>query len=294
MKLLVTGANGFIGRHLVAKLAQDHEVFALVRGRHRSPPSQSVSGIEMDLSRALDLVRLPSTIDVIIHLAQANAPFPEEANELLAVNTASTQHLLDYGRRAGAKRFILASTGDVYGRHFEPSKETDEVDATTFYAVTKRAAEMLIQTYSGYLETCILRLFHPYGSEQTARLLPRLARAIQEQKPIRLQNGDRPHLSPMHIDDVIIAFEQAINSSWCGIMNVAGDNVVSMRELAEEIGTVLLTRPLFETNDEDASDLTGDNELMKQVFGAWPMVTLAAGLRRTFKGEEARGCQTHS
>jgi UDP-glucose 4-epimerase len=292
MKLLVTGANGFIGRHLVSKLSLTHDIFALVRNRQQDVPA-GVSVIEMDLGRALDPGRLPPKIDVIIHLAQANAPFPEDANELLAVNTGSTQQLLDYGRRSGVRRFILASTGDVYGRHVGASSETDPVDAASFYAVTKRAAEMLTQTYSGYLETCILRLFHPYGSDQAERLIPRLAHSIQEQKPIRLKKDDRPHLSPIHIDDVVMAFEQAVNSSWSGIVNVAGDRVFSVRELAEEIGKVLETEPCFESDDHESADLAGDNALMKEVLGAWPMVALSNGLRRTFKSEEARGCQTH-
>jgi UDP-glucose 4-epimerase len=163
----------------------------------------------------------------------------------------------------------------------------------SFYAVTKRSAEMLAQAYSLWLQPCILRLFHPYGSDQTDRLLPRLARAIQEQKPIRLQNGDHPYLSPMHIDDVMIAFERAVDSSWSGVVNIAGDEVVSLRELAEQIGAGLGLEPSFASNDEDATDLCGANALMKEVFGVWPMVGLSDGLRRTFKGEETRGCQVH-
>jgi len=293
MKLLVTGANGFIGRHLISHLSQAHEVFALVRDRHQSFPDERVSVIATDLGSALEPNDLPTKIEVIIQLAQANALFPDGANELLAVNTGSTQHLLDYGRLAGAKRFILASTGDVYGRRFGPCRETDPVEPTTFYAVTKRASEMLVQAYSGYMQTSVLRLFHPYGSDQSDRLIPRLARAIQEQKAIRLHKGDRPHLTPTHINDVIIALEGAINSSYSGIVNVAGDRVVSMRELAEEIGAVLATEPLFEMDDEDSADLNGDNALMKQVFGTWSMVTLRDGLLHTFKREEVGECQAH-
>src|ERR1700716_1255781 len=65
MRLLVTGANGFIGRHLVEKLSHDHEIFALVRGRHHAVTNERVSVIKADLGRELDLGRLPAKIDAI-------------------------------------------------------------------------------------------------------------------------------------------------------------------------------------------------------------------------------------
>jgi hypothetical protein len=120
MKLLVTGANGFIGRHLVAKLSHNHEVFALARNEHYSAPNKRVSVVAMDLGFALDLSQLPAKIDVIVHLAQANARFPEGANELLAVNTVSTQQLLDYGRRAEAETIRAG----FYGRCLRPAFRT--------------------------------------------------------------------------------------------------------------------------------------------------------------------------
>src|SRR5262249_36379547 len=135
VKILVTGASGFIGSHLVPRLSSLHEVVAIVRTTDSVLPRAKVSLIEADLGK-LDARRLPDRIDVIIHLAQANKSFPEHANELLAVNAISTQHLLDYGRRAGAGQFVLASTGDVYGKRLGPCAEVDPVEPVSYYAVT--------------------------------------------------------------------------------------------------------------------------------------------------------------
>jgi nucleoside-diphosphate-sugar epimerase len=286
MKVLVTGAGGFIGRQLVSHLVKRHQVFAVVRESRQILSSDDISVVVMDLSRQLTTTMLPPRIDVIVHLAQANVSFPEAANELLAVNTGSTQQLLDYGRRVGARRFILASTGDVYSRRFGPCKETDRVGAATFYGVTKHAAEMLTETYAGYLQTCILRLFHPYGPDQSNRLIPNLAGRIRQGKAVRLHKDQRPRVTPIYIEDVIVAIERAIDSSYSGIVNVAGDRVVSMRELAEEIGGALQSKATFEVSGEESADMIGDNELMKEVFGVWPMITLTEGLSRTFNGEE--------
>ncbi len=286
MKILVTGANGFIGRHLVSRLLRRHDVFAVVRDSRQILSSDGISLIVMNLSRQLDTSILPTQIDVIIHLAQANVPFPEAANELFAVNTSAVQQLLDYGRRVGARQFILASTGDVYGERFEPCKETDSVAPANYYAVTKYAAEMLVRSYSTYLHPCIVRIFRPYGPGQSNRLIPNLANRIRQEKIVRLHKDDCPHMTPVFIDDVIIAFERAIDPSYYGTVNLAGDRVVSIRELAEEIGRVLERRPIFEETGEKSADMMADNDLMKQVFGRWDMVTLTDGLSRTLKGKE--------
>src|SRR6266508_3056562 len=106
MRVLVSGAAGFIGRHLVGHLSAEHEVVALVRP-HRdasSVPSAPplplgenkcasrgrgegiITTVPLDLRRSLDLDALPSSVDVVIHLAQANVRFPDAADELFAVN----------------------------------------------------------------------------------------------------------------------------------------------------------------------------------------------------------------
>ena len=287
MRILISGAGGFIGRHLISALPDHHEVFGIVRNAVRRPgPDARAHFLELDLAHPLDLRELPERIDVIVHLAQTNVLFPKAAKELLAVNTVSTQHLLDYGRRAGAQRFILASTGDVYGRRFDLCKESDAPAAATFYALTKQAAELLTQAYSGYLQTCILRLFHPYGSDQSNRLVPNLADRIRRHETVRVHKGDRPRLTPTYIDDVVTAIRRAMDSSYCGIVNIAGDRVVSIRELAEEIGCALKSESTFEGSGEESGDMMGDNGLMKQVLGSWPMITLSEGLSRTFNGKE--------
>ena len=286
MKIVVTGSSGFIGRHLVSRLSDGDEVFAVVRDAGEPVSIGKVNIIGMDLARTLDVSALPAEIDIIIHLAQANVPFPEGANELMAVNTSATQQLLDYGRRAGARQFILASTGDVYGPHSGLSKETDIIAPPSYYAITKYAAELLVKSYSSYLLPCVLRLFQPYGPGQSGRLIPKLRERIRQQKTIRIHRDDRPRMTPIYIDDVTHAVHGAIDSAYSGIINIAGERALSMRELAEEIGRVIKSKPLFEDTGEEAGDLMGDNSLMKQVLGSWNMVSLGEGLSRTFKSKE--------
>lgn len=287
MKILVVGASGFIGRHLISHLSAGQEVFAIVRDRVRSGASDRVSFIEMDLSAPFNPSRLPAKVDAVVHLAQANVAFPQSAKELLMVNTIATQQLLDYAWRAGAHQFVLASTGDVYGPRFGSSKETDAVHPASYYAATKHAAELLAQAYSDYLQVCIMRLYQPYGPGQSKRLIPGLADRIRRKEAVTLNMDDRPHLTPIYVEDVTRAIERAIESSFAGIVNIAGDRAVSVRELATEIGRVLEIEPIFEATGEQSSDFMGDNNLMKQVLGNWDMVALKDGLSLTFRGDGA-------
>lgn len=287
MSVLVTGATGFIGRQLVMRLSATHQTIALVRRRESSGLEERTRIVTVDLERQLDVGVLPSGIDVIVHLAQANVPFPGSAKTLFAVNTLSTSQLLDYGRQVGARRFILASSGDVYGYSKGPSRESDPVKPVGFYAVTKYASELLVQSYSDYMETCILRLYHPYGPGQNERLIPNMVSRIRSGKAILLYRDDSPRFSPMYIDDILIAFQRAILSTYSGVLNVAGDCVVTVRELAEAIAAVLGKDPVFDEIDQVHGDLAGDNSLMKSVLGTWPMVTLKEGLFRTLNSREA-------
>jgi nucleoside-diphosphate-sugar epimerase len=292
LKVLVTGASGFIGHHLVRRLSRVHEVFAVMRDSNVAAFGETVSIIASDLAGPLQVEVMPAEMDIIIHLAQANGSFPEAATELFAVNTSSTQQLLQYGREAGARQFILASSGDVYGNCPGPCRETETAVPESFYAVTKYAAELLVQSYSAYLRPCILRFFHPYGAGQSNRLIGKLADRIRSGDTVQIHQGDCPHLTPIYIDDVIRAVESATSSAYAGVVNIAGDRVVSMRELAVEIGAVVGREPKFEETGEETGDLIGDNRLMKELFGAWPMVPLAAGLSLALTNKEDAGCLT--
>src|SRR5258706_11703194 len=112
MKILLTGGSGYIGRNLLRLWNGNHEVYALSRQKPDSDETKGIQWIETDLEKGFSANELPKTIDAVVHLAQARARFPAEAKELFTVNVASTQGLADYARRAAAKSFIMASSGN--------------------------------------------------------------------------------------------------------------------------------------------------------------------------------------
>jgi nucleoside-diphosphate-sugar epimerase len=282
MRVLLTGATGFVGRNLLPALLHEHDVTAVVRHEAEVCAHPRLEIVIGDWANSIDLVRLPGRFDVIVHLAVAGASFPEGAPEMFEVNTTSTLRLLEYSRRVGVGHFVLASTGDVYGASVGRRDETDPARPTTFYAVTKYASELLLHPYERSLTTCVLRLYHPYGPGQTNRLIPKLGERIRRGLPVRIAPSGRPHVTPTYIDDVVDAFAHAVRNRTAGVFNVAGDALLSIRGLAMRIAEVLASPITFDESGEESGDLAGDNSRIKRVLAEWPRVGLGAGLGRVF------------
>jgi UDP-glucose 4-epimerase len=282
MRILVTGAGGFIGGHLVPALAESgHSVLAIVRNASAYEAPVGVETIELDLTQPLGSASLPE-VDCVVHLAQANVPFPGSAVELYRVNTVATQELLDYARRAGAQRFLYASSGSVYGQGNRPFREDDELPIADFYAVTKINAEQTISTYRDFFHTVVLRFFMPYGPGQAGRLIPALIDRVREGRPVTLNDGGRPAGNPIYVGDVVRVIEAAIELEGHHVINVGGDEVVGIGDLARLIGEVVGREPEFEESSGSATrDIVGDTARMHELLSVRPLVPLATGLRET-------------
>lgn len=283
MRILLTGSTGFIGRNLIARLAGKHEIFAVTRGSETDLLEQGVTPVRADLLSPVDRDSLPASIDVVVHLAQHNAQFPLAARELFAVNTTRTQELLDYAIRHGARQFVFASSGDVYGyrQTRQPFKETEPSAPHSFYGVTKHCSEMLARQYEEFLDVAIFRLFTPYGPGQTGRLVPSVGTRVRDGLPVRVHLGGRPFLTPIYIADVVTAFEVGIETNTSGTFNIAGNAVTNVKNIAQTIGRLIGKTPVCEDTTEDVSNLIGDNTLVQQTLGISPVVCLEEGLERT-------------
>jgi nucleoside-diphosphate-sugar epimerase len=279
MRVLVTGATGFVASHLVPALARDgHEVIALGHDRARLP--DGVEQVEADLRTAR---RFPDA-DAIVHLAQANVLFPDGADDLFAVNTASTAALLEHARRCGASHFVFTSSASIYGFGDHPFAEDDMPRAVDFYSATKLASERLVGAYAEVLATTALRLVAPFGAGQRGRLIATLAERVREGRPITLNDGGRPRMNPVHVSDVVETIAQALQRDAPALLNVAGDDVVSIRELGELLGELQGVEPTFESGGSAPGDLVAANERLHEFLGR-PPLPLRAGLERTLHAE---------
>jgi UDP-glucose 4-epimerase len=278
MKVLVTGATGFVASHLLPALARTHDVQALGHDASRIPEMDGVTPLVVDL-RHVSPADLPP-VDAVVHLAQANVPFPDGALDLHAVNTAATVALLDHARRSGASRFVFASSASVYGFGDRPWTEEDDPSATDFYSATKLAAERFVNAYRPFFGTTILRFVAPYGPGQRNRMIPRLIESVREGKPITLNAEDKPRMNPIFVGDVVRLIESALGSEGHQLVNAAGDDAASIRELGETIGRALDAEPKFESGAGTAGDIVCSNTRMKVEFDLDALTTLDEGLAR--------------
>lgn len=278
MRILLTGATGFVGRHLLPSLAKRHEVIAI--GRRQ--PAARVAWIEQDLAQPLDQSKLPATIDAVIHLAQSEhyRDFPERADDIYAINVDTTFRLLDWARRAGAQRFIFSSTGGVYGSGGDPLNETDPVSMIDFYARSKYAAELMVGGYAGMLRAVILRLFFVYGSDQQRMLIPTLAARVRAGDELVIKGDPGVRLNPVHVSDAVRVIEPALAYDGSGVFNVAGEETATITDLVRLLGEIDGREPRIRHDiaDPPQGDLVGDTTRMREALGVVPQVSLREGL----------------
>lgn len=240
MKILITGAAGFLGRSLVRQLGA-HELFCISRSVDPSTSSaDNVHWIEMNLSEGLDTDALPEKLDAIIHLAQSNGyrNFPKEAPDVFAVNVNLVQELCDYGVASGISSMVLASTGTVYEPFTSDMFEDAALRPTGYYGASKLAAELLSEGYSGQFNVANLRVFFLYGPGQENMLIARLIENVKAGNKLTLpKDGNGLVFVPTFVEDTARIFVQATEEAWQGAYNVASPHTVNFRELLEAIGS---------------------------------------------------------
>ena len=213
MKILVTGASGFIGSAVIDTLTQmpDHVVAGLVR---RSSPRAIDSNWEQIIGDVTDITSFKyalSGIDVIIHAAGRahllNDQADDRLNEFRKVNTDGTIALAQAAAKAGVKRLIFLSSIKVNGEKTVPGQPFDEnsiPNPVDFYAVSKNEAEMGLRELaaSSALEVSIIRPTLVYG-EGAKGNVRRLRRMMKKGIPLPLASVSQNKRSMVHLDNLV-------------------------------------------------------------------------------------------
>jgi nucleoside-diphosphate-sugar epimerase len=230
-------------------------------------------------------IGLPERIDAVVHLAQSPhfREFPDHAADIYGVATAATMRLLDWARRAGARHFVLASTGGLYGSSDRPVRETDALpDMRTqlgFYFAAKRASELLAMQYAGIFAVVVLRCFFVYGPGQApAMLIPRLIASVREGRAVQLQGEAGIRINPIHVSDAVNAIERALQLGESRTFNIAGPEPVTLRTMTTMIGDLVGREPVYAVDlTMPTNNLVADIARMSGALGA-PVVGMQSGL----------------
>jgi nucleoside-diphosphate-sugar epimerase len=241
MKVLITGAGGFIGSHLVdSQLEQGHDVRAvdlhldLLQHQSANPHLEAVTG---DITDENLLKSLVEGIEVIYHLASAHLNVSLSDEHYHRVNVSATLSLLEAAKQAGVKRFVHCSSVGVIGdvKH-PPADETTECYPVNIYERTKLAGERAVLDYAfrTNFPVVVVRPAWVYGSRcpRTAKLF----RAISKGRfPIFGSGSNMRH--PVYISDLIHGLELCAETPGIDgeVFIIAGEFPVESRELVRVI-----------------------------------------------------------
>jgi len=274
---MVFGSSGLVGRQLIPLLQEKYTVLTVGR--------QSGNSWIINLENEWSSDTFPNRIDSVIYLAQSEKfhDFPQFAESIFRVNTLSLLKALDYARRAGAQIFVYTSTGGVYAKSDEPLKEETDLSLSgelRYYVSTKICGEILAENYNSFMNVVILRPFFIYGPGQRKEMLiPRLVERVRNGQPIQLIGENGLYINPIYVDDAAYAIRQALTLDKSYKINIAGSEILSIRQIGELIGQALGKDVIFEQKSGTSDQIIGSIEKMCQLL--WrPRITFAEGLQR--------------
>lgn len=308
MRILITGANGFVGRHLIAALqaAENSEAVQIFAATHASAANLGAEGNGRGMEQVpLDIGDAPATqilLDDIrpthvVHLAARASGADTDREAVFAVNVDGTRHLLDAARSlAEPPRVLLVSTGYVYGDTSaeRPARESDALASAGKYGAytdSKIAMETVAADYKDL--AFVVRAFAHTGPGQApAFAIPAFARQLAhieggEQAPELLVGNLEAQRDLLDVRDVVDAYRLLLEHAIPGeTYNVANGNPVSMRTILDRLRGFCTTPTEVKTDPArlrpaDIGCSTGDALKLRTVTGWQPQYSLDTTLQDT-------------
>jgi len=303
-RYLVTGAAGFIARAVIQRLsAAGHTVVGVDNLNDSYDPRlkewrlQQLSGlpgftfIKDDICRSeffQELTENQPAFDAVIHLAaRAGVRQAVEIPEVyLQTNAAGTLNLLEWCRKSGTGKIVLASTSSIYGAN-PPLPTTEEADSChplQIYAASKKAAEVMAYTYHHLygLDATIVRFFTVYGpAGRPDMVMFRFTRWIAEGDTVSITGDGSQMRGFTFVDDIADGVIKALKPVGYEIINLGGHETITINELLQHIETLVGKKANIQYIARHPADVDAnwaDVTKARRLLGWEPVVSLDAGV----------------
>jgi len=301
MRIVLTGAAGFLGSHLSARfLDEGHEVVGvdnvITGSRENLAWLQEFPGFSFRRHDVSTSLYVQGDVDGVLHFASPASPvdYLELPIQTLKVGSLGTHNMLGLAKEKDA-RFLLASTSEVYGDpevHPQPESywgNVNPVGPRGVYDEAKRFAEAMVMAYHRHhgLDTRIARIFNTYGPRMRpgdGRVVSNFVVQALRGEALTVYGDGSQTRSFCYVKDEVEGLYRLFMSSEVDPVNVGNPHEFTIRELAEEIlrqvqgPSTLEFRPLPE---DDPQVRQPDITRAREILGWEPSVSLREGLERT-------------
>jgi NAD dependent epimerase/dehydratase len=306
--VLVTGAGGFIGSHLVERLVRDgNRVRAFVHYNAEGSwhnlekiPADVLSQVEVITGDIADPFFVDSAVagcEIVYHLAALiGIPYSYVAPAAyVSTNIVGTVNVLQACRRHQTPRMVHTSTSETYGSaQYVPIDEAHPLVGQSPYSASKIGADKLVESYwrSFGLPVCTIRPFNTFGPRQSARaFIPTIIMQALAGDVVRLGNLD-PVRDMTFVTDTAAGFIAGAASDKClgTVCNLGVGQGISVGDLAKKVGRLLGKELHIETDQQrlrpeksEVSRLISNNSRMRELSAWTPAVSLDEGLAQTIE-----------
>lgn len=308
MRILVTGAAGFLGSHLCDRLiAEGHLVIGMDNFITGNPNNlahlagnPNFSFIRHDVS---NFIFVPGKIDAVLHFASPASPNPNSPYgyvnlpiQTMKAGALGTHNSLGVAR-AHSARFLLASTSEIYGDplvHPQPESywgHVDPIGTRSVYDEAKRFAEALTMAYHRFhgIDTRIVRIFNTYGPRMRlddGRVVPNFLKQALSGEPLTVYGDGSQTRSFCYVDDLIEGIVRLLYSEEHEPVNIGNPVETSILEFAQVINRIVGNKAgiVFKPNlrgEGDPQRRQPDIRRAREILGWTPKISLEEGITRT-------------
>ncbi len=308
MRILITGAAGFLGSHLCDKLlAEGHTVVGMDNFITGSPENLShlagIPGFSFIRHDVSNFIFVPGKLDAVLHFASpaspnANSPkgYVNLPIQTMKAGALGTHNSLGVARANGS-RFLLASTSEIYGDPLEhPQRETywghvDPIGVRSVYDEAKRFAEALTMAYhrAHQIDTRIVRIFNTYGPRmnlEDGRVVPNFIKQALCGEPLTIYGDGSQTRSFCYVDDLVDGIYKLLISPFNEPINIGNPAEITILDFAKIINELTNNRSgiVFKKGERIESDPQRRRPDITQAIQKlnWqPTVSLVEGINKT-------------